>query len=195
MKTREFELLVEKFFEGNTSEAEELMLKEYIEKHDLRDDYKNLKAYFQIISPSDPMLGDDFDVQILEKLDITEKSKIVKSAWIYGVSGIAATALVFLALWFGTDVFHSRQVYGTITDPELALKITQEALQQVSFKINTGLNPTGKTIQKVDKSLKDVSQIKKIDQALDDARKMQEIEKAGQLLKSMNKVYIHVGSS
>ena len=195
MKPEEFELLVEKFFDGNTSENEEIMLKDFLEKQTLPNEYKELKMYFQALEVSEQGLDDDFDKRLLAKISTSEKTRKLVPAWFYSMSAVAATIFIFLVIWFGTDLFQPKQLYGTVTDPKIALEITQEALQQVSFKMNAGLKPADKTIKKVDKSMKEVSQIKKIEQALNDARKMQEIEKASQLLKSVSKVYVHVGNS
>ena len=195
MKPQEFEQLMEKFLDGTTSESEEIMLKDFLQKQTLPDEYKELKMYFQAMEVSELALNDDFDKRLLSKISSLEKTRKLVPAWLYSMSAVAATILIFLVIWFGTDLFQPKQLYGTVTDPKIALEITQEALQQVSFKMNAGLKPADKTIKKVDKSMKDVSQVKKIDQALNDARKMQEIEKASQLLKSVSKVYVHVGNS
>lgn len=195
MKPQEFKILVEKFYEGNTSESEESMLKDFLEKNTAPNEYRELKIYFQSIELSEPMLGEDFDARLMEKIEMSEEPKRTIKSWTLGISSIAAAALIFLALWFGTEIFQPKQLYGTVTDPKVALQITNAALFKVSEKMNQGLKPADKTIKKVDKSMKDVSQIKKIDKALNDARKMQEIDKASQLLKSVSKVYVHVGNS
>lgn len=195
MKPQEFNILVEKFYEGNTSESEESMLKDFLEKNTAPDEYSELKEYFQSIVFSEPLLGEDFDASLMKEIENSEKPKRTITGWSIGISSIAATALIFLTLWFATDIFQPKQLYGTVTDPKVALQITNAALFKVSEKMNEGLKPADKTIKKVDKSIQDVSQIKKIDQALNDARKMQEIDKASQLLKSVSKVYVHIGNS
>ena len=195
MKPQEFDILVEKFFEGNTSESEESMLKDFLKNNRQPEEYRELKLYFQSVVKKEDELGDDFDKLLMEKIEAVETPKRSMNSWFIGIIGIAASALIFLALWFGTGIFQPKQLYGTVTDPKLALQITQTAMRQVSEKMNEGLKPADKTIKKVDKSIKDVSQIRKIDQALNNARKMQEIDKASQLLKSVNKVYVHIGNS
>ena len=49
MKLHEIELLIEKFYNGETSNQEELLLKEYLNKNDIPEQFHELRSYFKSI--------------------------------------------------------------------------------------------------------------------------------------------------
>ena len=169
MKPAKLDLLIEKYYAGETSTAEEKELKEYLLSEDIPKSYLELKEQFEIMDlMSDAQLTDDFDAKLMQTISREKKGSktFIGSFW---VSGIAATVLLLITIWFGTDLFHPKAVYGTITDPELAFNETKKVLDEVSKKMNKGITPAKKTVTKVESSVKQAGEIKKINTALEKA--------------------------
>lgn len=128
MELKQVEILLEKYFEGNTNIAEEKQLKAYFSSNQVAPhlkQYKTMFAYFQ----------KQEETQFTKALPLQpRKQRNVK--WI----GIAA-GFVFL---FGTAIFYvnqnSKHDLGTFDDPEEAFIATQKALELVSEQVNYGVN-------------------------------------------------------
>lgn len=195
MKPAKLDLLIEKYYAGETSPEEEKELKAFILEGDIPAEHLELKEQFEIMNlMSNEHLSDDFDAKLLENLSGKKKAAktFIGSFW---VSGVAATILLLITIWFGTDLLQPKAVYGTITDPELAFNETKKVLDEVSKKMNKGITPAKKTVDKVEGSVKQAGEIKKINEALNKAKSIDKLEEASDLLKSMNKVYIRIGNS
>ena len=195
MKPAKLDLLIEKYYAGETSPEEEKELKAFFLEGDMPAEYLGLKEQFEIMDlMSKEQVSDDFDSKLMKNISGNKKDSktFIGSFWI---SGIAATILLFIAIWFGTDLLNPKAVYGTITDPELAFNETKKVLDEVSKKMNKGITPAKKTVDKVEGSVKQAGEIKKINEALNKAKSIDKLEEASDLLKSMNKVYIRIGNS
>ena len=123
------EQLVEKYFEGATTIAEEKQLKTYFSSDGVAPHlvkYQSLFAYFQTEKAT----------QFEQKLKVqTRKMKSVK--WM----GIAASFLVLFGL--ATFFLYPSQIkntdLGTYDNPEEAMKATHKALLMVSEQVNIGM--------------------------------------------------------
>lgn len=187
--------LIEKFYAGETTEHEEDQLRAYF---DLADSSKNLSAekeYFMAMTSfKSEKLDDSFDQKLFDKIE-SEKPVKINRIWDYSLSGIAATIVIFLVVWFGTDLLKPQEVYGTINDPHLAFMETQKALEEVSVKMKKGIKPAKKTVDKVEENVKKTEDVKKIQKALNKTKSIQKIDEASELLKSFSKVYVNYGKS
>lgn len=195
MKPADFKRLIERFYSGETSETEEFQLRQYFEQKDLPTSHLGYKAHFLALQEmQQEALGDDFNQSLMDQLKdepATNKFRI----WLYRISSVAAIILLFIVVWFGTDLLKPKEVYGTITDPVLAFAETQKVLDEVSKKMNKGLTPAKKTVDKVEKSVQKTGELKKLDKALNKAKKINKLEEASELLKSFNKVVVTYGNS
>jgi hypothetical protein len=129
MDLQTIEILLEKYFEGTTSIAEEKQLKAYFSSQDVAphlEHYRNLFGYFKA----------EKEIEFDKKLPL-QPSKQPTVKWI----GIAAS-FVFL---FGTAWFflngnsNDNKDLGTFENPEEAFQATQEALQLLSGEVNQGV--------------------------------------------------------
>ncbi|WP_395066331.1 hypothetical protein [Flavobacterium sp.] len=126
------EELLEKYFEGETSIAEENELKVYFSSLDVAQHLKQYQTIFGYFSQAK-------EQQFTQEIPVqTKKRNIVM--WI----SIAASVVVMLGV--GTFMFtkYNEQTtnlseYGTYEDPEKALEETQRALALVSKHLNTGI--------------------------------------------------------
>ncbi|MEE4259112.1 MAG: hypothetical protein V2I62_05090, partial [Bacteroidales bacterium] len=153
MKLHEIEQLIEKFYNGETSLAEEEMLKDYLNQDTFPEQFMAVKEHFNFLKNENELeLDDAFDEKILQLIDTEKVQSISLKIWTYRLSGVAAAILIFVMVWFGTDLLQPKEVYGTISDPSLAFLETRKAMDEVSKKMNKGLQPAEKTVQKIDKN-------------------------------------------
>jgi predicted ribosomally synthesized peptide with SipW-like signal peptide len=127
MELDRIENLLEKYFEGETTIAEEKELQDYfsgdVAQH--LEQYKPMFGYFSIAREQ------QFEQNIPLK---TKKRKVV--AWI----SVAASAVVLVGV--GTFAYFNQtqnQDLGTYDSPEEAFRETQKALAMLSDHVNTGV--------------------------------------------------------
>ena len=196
MKPDKIAMLLERFYAGETTLEEETLLKEYFEQENDMRAFQEAREYFHFLQEEKELeLMSSFDDKILKSIELNEQKPGSIKLWAVGFSSAAAVILVFLMVWFGTDLLQPKEVYGTISDPTLAFHETQKVLVSVSRNMNKGLEPAEQTVKKVDTNIKRVGELKKMDQALGNAKSLRKIDKASTLLKSISKVYVSYGDS
>ncbi|MDP5028292.1 MAG: hypothetical protein NWQ14_08700 [Flavobacterium sp.] len=129
MELKSVEQLLEKYFQGETTIAEEKQLKAYFSSNDMAPHlvkYQSLFGYFET------QKGTQFE----QKLPLQpRKQNTVK--WI----GIAASFVVLfgLATFYFYPSVPNNEDLGTYDNPEEAFAATQKALLLVSEQVNTGM--------------------------------------------------------
>ena len=129
MESSKIEILLEKYFEGQTNSAEETELRNYFSSPNVLlhlEQYKPLFGYFAVAKK------EEF------KPNIQLQSKRLRVTWL----SIAASVVVLLGI--GTYVYfntyaNQNQDLGTYNDPEIAFKETQKALALLSNQVNIGI--------------------------------------------------------
>ena len=130
MELDKIETLLEKYFQGETSIAEENELKNYFSSSDVA---QHLEQY-------QPIFG-YFSQAKLHRFtpEIPLQSKKRNVAWI----SIAASVVVLLGIgtftYFNDFEPKANQDLGTYENPELALQETQKALAMLSNHVNVGV--------------------------------------------------------
>ncbi len=130
MESNKIETLLEKYFCGESSIAEENQLRDYFSSSNVSS---NLEQYKPI-----------FGYLILAKEQKFEQEIVLKSrkqnlVWL----SIAASVVVLLGI--GTYSYlnyynsNQNQDLGTYDDPEIAFRETQKALSMLSTHLNTGI--------------------------------------------------------
>jgi len=132
MELDRIEKLIEHFFEGETSIAEENELKTYFSSSNVAQHLEQYRPVFGYFSEAQ---SQKFNATIPLKA-----KKRTNLAWL----SIAATVVILLGI--GTFMYTNTNVkpkavsdLGTYNDPEVALAATQKALTLVSEKINVGI--------------------------------------------------------
>lgn len=190
MKPAAIKELLEKFYEGATSEQEEQMLRDYFSQENVHGSLVGEKLYFDTLtSAKDEKLDESFDEALFSKL-VDEKPKKSIRIRLYSISAIAATLAILITIWFGTDLLRSKELYGTINDPKIAFVETKKVLDEVSKKMNQGLKPAKETVTKVEKNVQKAGEVKKMDNAL---KKTEGLKKINETMDSFNKVYVSFG--
>lgn len=130
MELNKIEILLEKYFQGETSIAEENELRNYFSSQDVAqhlEQYKPMFGYFSL--PKEQML----------KQEISLQSKKHYVAWL----SIAASVVVLLGIgtyfFYNYDNANEKQDLGTYDNPEVALRETQKALALLSNHVNVGI--------------------------------------------------------
>ena len=129
MESSKIEILLEKYFEGQTNSSEENELRNYFSSPNVvphLEQYKPLFGYFAVAKK------EEF------KPNIQLQSKRLRVTWL----SIAASVVVLLGIgtyvYFNTNA-NQNQDLGTYADPEIAFKETQKALALLSYQVNIGI--------------------------------------------------------
>ncbi|MBC35472.1 MAG: hypothetical protein CL663_05465 [Bacteroidetes bacterium] len=147
MNSRRIEILLERYFSGETSLEDEKLLMEYFQGDDIPSHLQSLKGQFEYYSDEKEkeFLDESFDNKIIDLIQ-SEEEKSVKNTrrmYLYMASGIAASVLILMSLFFKFDPL-TKKVEETFSDPEMAYNETRKALLLVSQTLNSGLEPMSK---------------------------------------------------
>ncbi|WP_289662706.1 hypothetical protein [Flavobacterium panacagri] len=137
MELNKIEDILEKYFQGETSIAEENQLKEYFSSSNVAQHLEQYKPMFGYFSQAKEQKS-TYEIPLPKPRD---KKRNV--AWL----SIAASAVVLLGIgtYFfvneknDTTAVASQTELGTYDDPEEALKATQKALALLSNNVNVGI--------------------------------------------------------
>ena len=135
MELNKIEDILEKYFQGETSIAEENQLKEYFSSPNVAQHLEQYKPMFGYFSQAK-------EQKSTQEIPLQTKKQNV--AWL----SIAASAVILLGI--GTYFYvsennktntavASQTELGTYDDPEKALKATQKALALLSSNVNVGI--------------------------------------------------------
>ncbi|MCX6235755.1 MAG: hypothetical protein NT175_13720 [Bacteroidetes bacterium] len=194
MNYERIESLLNKYFDGATSLAEERELRDFFSGHDIPANLSIYSPLFRYHSESarDKIQDTDFDEKLLSRL--TEEKPILRKTnrrsinWYY-ITAVAACIILLFTVFLPADknpVMHlfSSKVGDTFSDPEKAYKETVKALLLVSSKLNTG---TGKMkgLSKFEEGVDNVASLSKMESGRQDIAKLDNINKG---LKEMAKI-------
>ena len=130
MALDKIEKLLEKYFEANTTIAEERELKDYFASPDVA---QHLEQYRTLFGYAVQARQEQFTAEIILK---TKKRNSV--VWL----SVAASVVILVSV--GLFIFNSYNQpesddLGTYDDPEVAYKETQKALTMISESVNKGI--------------------------------------------------------
>ncbi|MCD0476123.1 hypothetical protein LPB87_17150 [Flavobacterium sp. EDS] len=134
MESDKIEIILEKYFQGESTIAEENELKKYFSSSDVAqhlEQYKPIFGYFSQVK----------EQRLTQEIPLQTKKRNV--AWL----SIAASAVLLLGIgsYFylnntnNTTPVVAKSDLGTYDSPEEALAATQKALAMVSHNVNTGI--------------------------------------------------------
>ncbi|MFH0843146.1 MAG: hypothetical protein V1903_11050 [Bacteroidota bacterium] len=172
MKEERLKDLLDKYYKGETSEAEERELKIYLSGSYIlkgydaeRDIFSHYPLHDAILEPSSGF--SERIMKAVDELERLEKSKLVRKRYISILSS-AAAILLFMGSYY--IFFGHKPTEDTFTDPQLAYAETMRILNEVSVKLNkgtealrpiskvqhisTGLNAVGESADKISSNLR-----------------------------------------
>lgn len=147
MKKEEVDILLERYYQGTSTCADEKILRDFFNSKDIPVEYeaeRNIFSYYSSLSEV-PEPSEHFESRIISAIDsISGGNNYSVKKLVLLVSGIAAGLMILIGTWF----FLSRyETEDTFTDPELAYAETMKVLYEVSAMINSGtenLDPISK---------------------------------------------------
>ena len=128
MESNRIEIILEKYFQGETNSAEELELKKYFSSSNVAQPLEHYTPLFVYFSEA-------MELKFSYKLTLQTKKRNVM--WL----SIAASVVVLLGISTFT-YFHStteKEDLGTYENPEAAFAATQKALDLLSENVNVGI--------------------------------------------------------
>jgi len=132
MELSKIEEILERYFEGTTSIAEEQQLNDYFSSSTVASHLKQYQSLFVYFSEAKNEKS--------ERAFVKPPQKRNQMTWI----SIAASVVVVLGIGFYTFNTNSSkpqsQDLGTFEDPEAAFKETQKALALLSTHVNKGID-------------------------------------------------------
>jgi hypothetical protein len=181
MKEELLKKLLEKYYNGDTSVEEELILKEYFSGDEIFPGYEAEKEVFRLYSASDeiPVPDDKLEARIKASIDRidTHKSEQAPAIRRYPIFSIAAGLLILIASYFMLKQHSGPR--DTFSDPRLAYAETMKILNEVSIKLNkgtaalqpltkisrtanTGIGSVSKSAMLITESLKPIGRIRRV---------------------------------
>ncbi|WP_296144688.1 hypothetical protein [uncultured Flavobacterium sp.] len=128
MELDRIEILLEKYFDAETTIAEENELKIYFSSSDVAQHLEHYRGMFGYFSATKEQ---QFEQEL--PLKTTARKKV---AWL----SIAATIVILLGMFtFYNQNISQNQDLGTYDDPEKAFQETQKALNLLSKNVNVGV--------------------------------------------------------
>lgn len=197
---------IDKYYEGSLSIEEETHFIDYLKNSDNTNhdivlaQIDGLNKFFN----DEKMLDDSFDSRVLQSISTgseTISSRFPTKTTFKGfsfnrvLSGIAATGLILISIWVTSNILGSKEVYGTVNDPQIAFAETKKALQKVSSNVKKAVSPAAKSMKKVETGLENTKNLEKATKAIKDIDRINKLNDTGQLLKSLTKVTVKAGKS
>jgi hypothetical protein len=149
MNTREIEILLDKYLEGETSLDEERILKTYFSTDDVPEQFKayaGLFTYFE--KEKQAKMPSELEARISENIHRQTQMAFFRNRrfWYY-FTGIAASILLVFAFFYQSKLSKNLNTGNvsatryTIQEKQLAYDQTIEVLDFVSAKLNRGITP------------------------------------------------------
>lgn len=130
--------LLNKYFEGKTSEEEEHLLKVLLKSRDLPDTLE--KEYGYLATPPEVIPGPSevFEARLEGVTHINALVSSPKRVGRYLLTGLSAAAAVAAAIWIISVMPGVKQGRDTFSDPAIAMAEVRNILLSVSEKMNAG---------------------------------------------------------
>ena len=149
MESESIRILIEKYWNCETSLEEEKVLRDFFKTGEVPDDLKKFKRLFLYFADrQSEKINDDFEDRLMYK--IREKRPVGKQRYFSPLYKVAAAVILILSIfainqWVGDA---NRQVKKVVTDtfedPEKALEETKKVLYLVSEKFKMGKEEASK---------------------------------------------------
>lgn len=140
METREIKHLLQRYFEGETTVAEEQLIDAYFNSGNVAEELKEYTGFFRGKSElKEAVYEDKIEEDILKLINANEpKQKTRRLILWQAVTGIAASVVIVL----GGYLFYQQKeqpMNDTFENPEVAYAYAEQTLAYVSAKYNKGI--------------------------------------------------------
>lgn len=184
-RLKDIRLLLEKFYEGETSSQEEEELRTFFLNNQVPEDLQEERNMFvsfpDIEKPVEVPEG--LNEGIIERLEeAVRKERRSRRVNLYSLSGMAAGLLIMFSVYIG--FLEDRQTNDlaqyAIEDPEIAYQEAKRAIQFVSMKMNIGTEEL-KSLDYVNKGMKTLQPLRKMSSGSKELQLIGNVEKANQI--------------
>jgi hypothetical protein len=162
MNEEELSRLLEKYYNGKSTEEEEKILKDYFSNSDSTKDYeaeRDIFGYYQDARQiPDPSF--DFEARIMAEIDTLDNSSVSHKNKKNILPFLSAAAVLLIAVSSYFFLNNRRELGDTFTDPHIAYAETVKILMSVSSQLNHGtqvLEPVGKLHVMTEKCYKTIN--------------------------------------
>ena len=162
MKEEDLKRLIDRYYSGESTEEEEIALRDYFRKENIPEGYEAEKVIFGFYSESEdipePSIG--FEARILAGIDASDRqsASLKLKKYLLPLISTAAGLLLLAGSYF---FFVSRaEPRDTFKDPAMAYAETLKILREVSLQLNRGaqvLEPIGKMNEVTKKSFETIN--------------------------------------
>lgn len=179
MNWQEIENLLERYYEGDTTLREERLLKEWLGRDDVPAHLMVAKDQFLYLETQGNIgsLDDGFDEKVLKEISEPPLAKMVSlnRPWIYWISGVAAAALIVVAVLAQFNPF-GKTITDTYSDPALAYEEAKKVMLFVSSKLNRGTENIDQ-VEKFDTGMKEMKNLGQFNKGIEEASNLNKIDK------------------
>jgi hypothetical protein len=172
MEYQKIEEILNRYLEGESTQEEETLLKEYFSQADLPEEHREMKEMFQYFAEANQEAAPHFDVSAeLNSLVEKEWKKETRNRFRRLVAWTSSAAAV-LVLTFGIFQYMNKPdvvIKDTYKDPKLAYAETKRALLLVSRTMNRSTTSL-KYLSKVDQSFNHMKKVAEIDQIINSVK-------------------------
>jgi len=167
MKEEDLKRLIDRYYNGESSEEEENILRDFFRKNDVPEGYEAEKEIFSFYTGSEniPEPSIDFEERILAGIDASERvaGSTKTRRFIISIMSAAAGLLLLAGSYF--YIMNKAEPTDTFKDPEMAYAETIKILRDVSFQLNRRsqvLEPIGKMNEMTKKSFETINKSTRI---------------------------------
>jgi len=151
----DIELLIKKFYEGVSTQEEELFLTEYFLNEENTDERrKEERELFRLLHHTQIKVPEGVSERLeqsIMQMEVSQKSIPRKRTWYFWTSSAAAVALLCIGLYFTTREPSPPKMVDTFSNPEEAALVAEQTLAYMSIQLNKGLNKVADAGQEFDK--------------------------------------------
>lgn len=157
MKEEKLKELLERYYNGNTSDEEEFLLKEYFSGNDILPGYEAETEIFRFYSANERMAApsDKLESSILDSIDYLEEDRKLKKSIFKRRRIIIISAAASLLILAGSYFFFISRTgpKDTYNDPRIAYAEAKRILYDVSVRLNRGTQTLQNTVKTAQKGL------------------------------------------
>lgn len=140
MNTEEIKKLLEKYYNAECSEEEEMILKKFFAEENISEELNEEKEIFNYysVSSSVPEPSDGFEERIISAIDKADSAHTTagtRKLWL-SVASIAAGLLILTGSYF--FFINRSESIDTYSDPDMAYAEAMKILYNVSARMNRG---------------------------------------------------------
>jgi len=172
-------ILIEKYFNGESSVKEEAELKTFFQNTtEVPEELVPIKNQFAALNAlSSEKLDESFDNKILEAIaekpshlavnSTNRTTRLIKHPLSFGLSAVAASLLLLFTIWTTTNIFNSKATDTKSSNLTLNYQQATDALSLLAINFDHGLNQTRQAAKPLNKGIDMLSNIGEVNKSIE----------------------------